>query len=155
MTFRILALPDDAFAPLSALTDEDLHRRGGRRIVADTRPGFPCRVSLEDAAIGERLLLLPYRHLDIDTPYRADGPIFVRETARQAHPAVDEVPDLLRGRLLSLRAYDAEGMMIEADAVEGRALEAAIAAMFSQTRVERLHLHYARPGCYACGVERA
>lgn len=108
-----------------------------------------------DADLGERLWLLPHRHLAVDTPYRVAGPIFVREAARQAHPAAGEVPELLRSRLLSLRAYDAEAMMIAADVTEGHALKSAIAAMFSQARVERLHLHYARAGCYACRVERA
>lgn len=155
MSFLIHALPFDAFADLSSLDDDDLRRRGVRRVVADSNPGYPCRVSLRDADIGERLWLLPYRHLDVETPYRAAGPIFVREAARQAHPAAGEVPALLRSRLLSLRAYDADGMMVAADAVEGRGLESAIAALFANTGVAHLHVHYAKPGCYACRVVRA
>lgn len=155
MSFLIHALPFDAFAGLSSLDDDDLRRRGVRRVVADSNPGYPCRVSLKDAEIGERLWLLPYRHLDVETPYRAAGPIFVREAARQAHPAAGEVPALLRSRLLSLRAYDADGMMVAADAVEGRGLESAIAASFAKTGVAYLHVHYAKPGCYACRVVRA
>ena len=101
------------------------------------------------------MLLLPYLHHDVDTPYRASGPIYVREDAVQAQPAVDEVPALLRARLLSLRGYDARGMMAWADVVPGSDIESGIAALFALERVAYLHLHYAKPGCYACRVERA
>lgn len=155
MNFRIHALPAEPFAPLFALSDAELHERGIRRIVADDRPVYPCRVSLQDAAQGERLLLLPHEHHPAHTPYRASGPVYVREAAVRAQPDRDEVPDLLRTRLLSLRAYDVRGMMVWADVVEGAQIEAGIAQLFAIQRVAYLHIHYAKPGCYACRVERA
>ena len=155
MTFQIRALPIESFAADFFHTDDALRARGIRRVVADSRPVYPCRVSLQDAVEGERLLLLPFLHHDVDTPYRASGPIYVREDAVQAQPAVDEVPALLRARLLSLRAYDARGMMAWAEVVPGNGIEAGIAALFALERVAYLHLHYAKPGCYACRVERA
>ena len=155
MTFRIHALPAEPFEADFQLDDATLRARGIRRIVADGKPHYPCRVSLQDAVEGERLLLLPFLHHDVDTPYRASGPIYVREAAVQAQPAVDEVPLLLRARLLSLRAYDARGMMAWADVVPGSDIESGIAALFALERVAYLHVHYAKPGCYACRVERA
>jgi Protein of unknown function (DUF1203) len=155
MTFRIHALPIEPFAADFDLPDDALRTRGIRRVVADGRPMYPCRVSLQDASAGERLLLLPYLHHDVDTPYRASGPIYVRKAATRAMPDVGEVPALLRSRLLSLRAYDARGMMAWADVVPGSELEAGIAESFANERVAYLHLHYAKPGCYACCVERA
>lgn len=155
MTFRIHALPVTPFAADFAADDHALRTRAIRRIVADGKPHYPCRVSLQDAVEGERLLLLPYLHHDVDTPYRASGPIYVREDAVQAQPAVDEVPALLRTRLLSLRGYDARGMMVSADVVPGSDIESGIAALFAIERVAYLHLHYAKPGCYACRVVRA
>ena len=155
MNFRIHALPVEPFAADFPLADEALRERGIRRVIADDRPAYPCRVSLQDAVGGERLLLLPYLHHDVDSPYRASGPIYVREDAVQAQPAVDEVPALLRARLLSLRGYDARGMMAWADVVPGSDIESGIAALFAIERVAYLHLHYAKPGCYACRVERA
>lgn len=154
MSFQIHALPAEPFAPLFALSDDELHARGIRRVVADGRPVYPCRVSLQDATAGERLLLLPHEHHGVDTPYRASGPVYVREAATQAQPEIDEIPALLRTRLLSLRAYDARGMMVWADAVEGAGVEAAIAQLLAIERVAYLHVHYAKPGCYACRVER-
>ena len=155
MSFQVSALPMDEFAPLFALDDAELEARGGRRYLADSIPGFPCRVSLEDAALGESLVLIPFTHQPADSPYRASGPIFVREDARQASPRPGEVPELLRLRLLSVRAYDSNSLMLDADVVDGKALEPAIERLFSDPRIAYLHVHFARPGCYACRVDRA
>jgi hypothetical protein len=154
-SFRIHALPAETFAPLFALSETELRERGIRRVVADGRPVYPCRVSLEDAGGGDTLLLLPHEHHPVDTPYRASGPIYVREAATRAAPEVGAVPELLRGRLISLRGYDARGMMVWADVRPGTELEAGIAELFAMERIDYLHLHYAKPGCYACRVVRA
>jgi Protein of unknown function (DUF1203) len=155
MAFQMHALSADDFAPLFALSDAILRERDIRRVVADATHGYPCRVSLTDAREGERLLLLPYAHHEVDTPYRASGPIYVREQATRSQPDVGEVPELLRSRLLSLRAYDARGMMVWADVVPGAEVEAGVASLFALERTAYLHIHYAKPGCYACRVERA
>src|SRR5947209_4110920 len=147
--FRITALPSEPFLPLFALDDVDLARHGARRSVADAKPGYPCRVSLVDAEPGERVLLLPYRFHDVASPYQASGPIYVRESAHQALPDVNEVPDAVRRRLLSVRAYDAAGFMLDAEVAEGRDLEAQVERFFADDRVAYLHLHNARPGCYS------
>jgi hypothetical protein len=112
-------------------------------------------VSLVDAAPGEPVLLVPFTHHDAESPYRASGPIFVREDACQASPGVDEVPELLRLRLLSVRAYDANALMVGADVVDGRELEAVIGRLFGDAQVTHLHVHFARPGCFACRIDRA
>lgn len=153
--FRFVPLPLAPFAPLFALSDADLAARGARRLIADCRPGYPCRVSLVDALPGERVLLLPHVHHDVTGPYRASGPIFVREFAVPAQPAIGEIPDAIRLRQLSLRAYDADGWMQAADVCKGADAALAIERLFEDTRIVYLHLHNAKPGCYACRVERA
>ena len=155
MGFRISALPREAFAPLFALDDAQLRARGAKRHIADAHPGFPCRVSLQDAAIGERVVLVPFAHQPADSPYRASGPVFVRESALQASIEANQVPEPLRLRLLSVRGYDGDALMVQADVVEGRELEAAIERVFEDPRVQYLHVHFARPGCYACRIDRA
>lgn len=154
MSFVIRGLAADAFRPLFALDDEALATRGMRRVVADADFGYPCRVSLSDAKAGERLLLLPYLHHDVAGPYRASGPIYVREAAQVPVVLRDEVPTALARRLLSLRAYDGEGVMRGAEVVEGHALPSAIEHMLADSRVDCLHVHNARPGCFAARVER-
>ncbi|BDU15111.1 DUF1203 domain-containing protein [Lysobacter auxotrophicus] len=152
--FRIHALPSAQFQPLFTLSDGELAARDIRRVVADEPGSFPCRVSLRDAGPGERLLLLPFEHHPVPTPYRASGAIFVRENASEAMPAVDEVPEQLRRRLLSVRAYG-DGMMRIADVVDGTELSALVERFFARADVDTLHVHFARYGCYACRVTRA
>ena len=152
--FQISALHRDDFEDFFRLDDEELAVRGAKRYVANKTPGFPCRVSLEDAAPGERVILLPYAHQPAHSPYRAFGPIFVRESAQTASCAPNTVPPLLRSRMLSVRAYDSRDLMIDAAVVDGRELEGSLMRVFGNERVRYIHLHYAGPGCYACRVDR-
>jgi hypothetical protein len=151
--FRIHALSAASFAPLFDLSDEALAERDIVRVTADSPNAYPCRVSLRDADVGERLLLMPFQHHDVATPYRATGAIYVRERAVDATPAADEVPDQLRRRLLSVRAYG-DGMMRVADVVDGKDIESLIARFFERDDVDYLHVHFAKYGCYACRVTR-
>lgn len=155
MSFRITGLPAALFRPLYGLSDAALLARGVRRCVADRKPGFPDRIELRDAEPGETLLLLNYMHQPAANPYRASHAIFVREGAECTWDRIDEVPALLRSRLLSVRAFDADDLMIDADVVDGAALETLIERSFADRRAAYLHLHYARRGCYAARVERA
>ena len=153
MSFRFKGLHAEQFSTLAALSDAELEARGFRRMIADEKPGFPCRVSLEDAEPGERVLLVNYEHQPAHSPYRAKGPIFVREKAARAYDA-GAVPPVLRSRLLSLRAYDAAGMIVEADVVEGTAVEILLDRLFARPDTAYVHIHYAKRGCFAALVER-
>ena len=154
MAFRISALSVDEFSNLFALDDEALLRQGIQRMLVDNKPGYPCRVSLKDAEVGETVLLMNYEHQPERTPYRSSHAIFVREWADQSVPARNEVPEMLRLRLLSVRAFDQAGMMVEADVVEGEQLESMIERMLANDSIDYLHIHNARLGCYAARVER-
>jgi hypothetical protein len=155
MSFRIEALPRERFAHLFGMSEAELAARGVRRVIVDRAPGFPCRVSLQDAAAGEPVLLMNFEHHSAATPYRASHAIYVREHALTAQPAADEIPEQLTRRLLSVRAYDAEGMMREAEVVPGSELAPLIERLFADPATAYLHLHNAKPGCYAARVERA
>ena len=154
-SFRLVGLDHAPFHPLFALSDDELVRFGAERCVATASHGFPCRVSLEDAAIGEELLLLPFEHQPAASPYRASGPIFVRRGARQRVLTVNEVPEYVASRLISVRAYDARHRMVDATVHEGALVHAEIERMFSDTSVAYAHLHNAKRGCFSCRVERA
>jgi hypothetical protein len=155
MSFQISGLPGAPFAPLFSLADAELARRNIVRRTADSSPGFPCRVSLVDAEPGETLLLLNFEHLAVATPYRSRHAIYVREYAEDARVAVDVVPEVLRRRLLSLRAFDGQGMLLDADIVDGREIEGLIERMFELREAQYVHVHNAKPGCYAARVDRA
>lgn len=155
MSFRILGLSPEPFLHLYGLPDAALAAHGARRVVADAAPGFPDRVEMRDAAPGESLLLVNHVHHDVANAYRASHAIFVREGATLRYDAVDAVPDVLRPRVISLRAFDANGLMTDADLVDGRELEHTIGRMLGDERVAYLHAHYAKRGCYAGRIERA
>ena len=104
MTFQISALDHHRFAMLFALSDRELAANMAVRQIATTKPGFPCRVSLADAEVGEELILVNYEHQPSASPYRAAHAVFVRKGVEQAQPAVNEVPELFKNRVLSLRA---------------------------------------------------
>jgi len=155
MNFQLHALPAEQFQHLLGRTDEELATLGVRRVVVDEKPGFPCRVSLRDAEVGEVVYSFSYVHHDVDSPYRSAGPIFVREGAATARPEPNEIPAMFRHRLLSVRGYDDAALMIAADVVQGDAVEKTIRRFLEDPKVSYVHIHNAQPGCFDCRVDRA
>lgn len=156
MGFRFTGLPLEPFKAIFNLSDEELLARGMRRYVADSKPGFPCRVTLEDAEIGEKVILLSYTHQPTDhSPYRAGGPIFVRQNAKISYRYESEIPPVLTSRLLSLRGYDKDDLIVEAEVVEGQNIDTELPKFFANHDVAYTHIHFARRGCFACRVDRA
>ena len=110
---------------------------------------------MRDAEVGERLLLLNHVCQPASTPFRASHAIFVREGAEATYDRVDQVPEVMRVRLLSLRAYDTLGMMVDADVVDGGQIEGVISRLFQSPQVAYLHAHNAKRGCYSGRIDRA
>lgn len=154
-SFQLVGLPYESFASLFDLSDSALSKINMRRVVAESKPGYPCRVSLTDAEIGDELLLLPFEHQPASSPYKASGPIFVRKAAVQANIEPGVVPDYVSSRLISLRAYDQAHLMADAMVCAGHDTAAAIQKMFSIDKVAYIHLHNANRGCFSCTVNRA
>jgi hypothetical protein len=155
MSFRVRGLTPAQFAPLFGLSEADLAARGVMRMPVEETPSAPCRVTLADAAIGETVLLLSHTHQPEATPYRQQGPIFVRERDAPAFDGVDVTPPALAIRTLSLRAFDANHMMQDADLVEGAEAHGLIARFFANPAIAYIHAHYARRGCFAARIDRA
>lgn len=153
-SFQLIGLSPEPFAPLFALSEAELSRIDARRVFADSKPGFPCRVSLEDAEVGEELLLLPFEHQPAASPYRSSGPIFVRKAATQAIVKAGIIPDYVRTRLMSVRAYDAAHQMIDAAVCPGNETARVLDSMFSRGEAAYIHLHNANRGCFSCAVRR-
>src|SRR5258708_428572 len=154
MDFRIAGLPAEPFADLFALSDEALKSRGALRRIVDQRLSFPCRISLTDAEPGDEVILTHFEPHPVDTPFRSSYAIYVRR-GETTYDAVNEVPEQLRPRLLSVRAFDESGMLVDADVVDGSELEPVIERLFADERAAYLHVHFAKPGCYAARIERA
>jgi hypothetical protein len=155
MSFRITGLSAEPFRPLYGLPEAELAARGVLRYAVDAAPGFPDRIEMREARPGETVLLLNHECQPARSPYRATHAIYVREGAETRYDRTGEVPEVMRHRLLSLRAYDEAGMMLDADIVEGREIEPVIARLFDDPAVAYLHAHNARRGCYSGRIDRA
>ena len=153
MNFTVTGLPPAPFVPLYGLSDGELAKCRARRVVANGS-GFPERIEMRDAEPGETLLLVNFEHQDADTPYRSSHAVYVREGATERWSG-DYLPEVMRKRLLSLRAFSSEGSMVDADVVEGRDAEPLIERLLGDPAVAYIHAHYAKPGCYAARIDRA
>ncbi|MFN7163527.1 MAG: DUF1203 domain-containing protein [Hyphomonas sp.] len=155
MSFTITGLSPQDFSHLFGLPDEALRARNIVRRTADTKPGFPCRITLEDADPGETLLLLNHQSHAAETPYASRYAIFVRETAAEARTFRDELPPVLLNRPVALRLFDAGGMLVGADIGMNGELKAKIDAALARTEVAYIHAHNAMHGCFAAEIRRS
>ena len=156
MSYVVTGLSPEPFRHLFALSDAALAEQGVLRRTVDASPGFPCRVSLEDAEPGDTVLLMNYEHQPADSPFRARHAIYVSQGAQEARRTVDAIPGAIRRRaFISLRAFDAAGMLVDAEVAAGEALEPVIERQLALPTVAYLHAHYAAMGCYAARIDRA
>lgn len=154
MSFQIHALAGRDFEELFELSNAELKHLGALRMKADSKPGFPCRVSLQDADIGDELILTNFEHLTGRTPYQASHAIYVRKGTHWATPDRNEVPQMLSHRILSVRAFGVDHLMKEADLVEGKKLAAKLDTLFTNPAIDYVHIHNAKQGCFAAKATR-
>ena len=155
MNYRITGLDPAPFQHLFGLPDEELSRHGARRYTANADSGFPDRIEMRDARPGETLILLNHTSQDADSPYYARHAIFVREGATERFDAINTIPAVMKTRLLSIRGFSEEHMIIDADVAEGKDAEACIKRLFDNPDIAYLHVHNAKQGCFSGLVERA
>jgi len=153
-SYRVKGLDPTPYKSLFGLSDEDLASCGIVRMTV-TDPTFPCRVSLTDRAIGEKVLLLNHVSHDVAGPYRASHAIFVTEGEEEQAEYVDEVPPVFEKRILSLRGFDAHGMMAVAMLTQPGEADAGIRKLFANLEIETIHAHNATRGCFSAKIERA
>jgi len=155
MSFTITGLPVEEFQNLFALSDDKLKAQGVDRKTANTKPGYPCRITLEDAEPGERVLLLNYESHKADTPYRSSYAIYVREGAMEQAAYHDELPQVFKGRPIALRIFDEGGNLIGADLNLTGELQSKIEKAFENPEAAYIHAHNAMHGCFAAEIRRA
>jgi hypothetical protein len=153
MSFRIRGLPARPFHRYFDMAPADLKSIGAMILVADD-DRYPCRVGLRHAQVGEQVLLLNFEHQPAETPYRSRHAIFVARGSHKPWDERDRVPDVLSTRQLSVRAFDGDNMMVDAEVVEGSQVAALFEAFLAQPRVCYLQVHNAKRGCYAALVTR-
>ena len=154
MTYRITGIDPAPFRPLFGLSDDELATHGVVRMTVSEKPSFPCRVSLTDRELGESVLLVNHVSHDVANPYRASHAIFVTEASEEPAEYVDEVPPVFGPRVLSLRGFDKDGMMIEAVLTQPGEADAGIRRLLENPEIETIHAHNATRGCFAAKIER-
>ncbi|SIN98672.1 DUF1203 domain-containing protein [Vannielia litorea] len=155
MTFRITGLDPAPFRPLYGLSEAQLARHGAIRMRVTSHPGFPDRITMEDVPEGETVLLMNHCCMAKASPYRTTHAIFIREGAERAFDATGEVPQVMHSRQLSLRGFDAQGMILEAALATGDAIAPAIAQLFETPEITEIHAHNAARGCFSGRITRA
>ena len=154
MTYRITGIDPAPYRHLYGLSDEELASRGVVRMIVDEKPSFPCRASLTDRELGESMLLVNHVSHDVANPYRASHAIFVTEGAEEPAEYVDEIPPVFGPRVLSLRGFGKDGMMVEAIRTQPGEADAGIRKLFENAAIETIHAHNATRGCFSAKIER-
>ena len=155
MTYRIAGLDPTPYRPLFGLPDAELSKRGIVRMIVNEKPSFPCRVSLTDRDIGESMLLVNHVSHDVANPYRASHAIFVTEGVEEPGEYLDQVPPVFETRVLSLRGFDKDGMMVDAMLTQPGEADAGIRRLFANPKIVTIHAHNATRGCFSAKIERA
>ena len=153
MSYVVRGIDSAPYRHLFGLSDEELGEHGVVRMTVSS-PTFPCRVSLTDRAIGEKVLLINHVSHDVANPYRASHAIFITEGAEDPAEYVDQVPPVFEPRILSLRGFDSDGMMAEAMLTQPGEADAGIRKLFENPEIEMIHAHNATRGCFSAKIER-
>jgi len=149
VVYHIQGLDPAAFADSEALI-----AAGAIRMTADRPNAFPCRVTLEDVEPGANVLLLNFVSADVPTPFRASHAIYIREGAEAASHFVDAVPPFLARRTISLRGFDAAGMIRAAALATSGEADTGIRRLLEDKEIAHVDIHAAAWGCFLARAER-
>ena len=154
MTYQINGLSPRLAKPFESVNDAKLATLGAVRMVATSKPGFPCRISLTNAEVGEEIILFHHISHDVDSPYRSAYAIFIRTGLTEAAHYTDEVPPIFQDRNLGMRAFGKDAMLKTAIlSLPGNA-DKSIRELFELDEVAYIDVHNAAYGCFAARVER-
>jgi uncharacterized protein DUF1203 len=116
----------------------------------------PCRHCLGYGESGQTMLLGSYnlpRPLGV---YWTPSPIFVHAGRCTQYDRVNELPEIVRGALVSVRAYDADDQCLYelGQVSDGAEVDAPLRRALDDPRTAFVNIHTAKPGCLLCRVER-
>ncbi len=116
----------------------------------------PCRHCLRYARVGETVLLGSYHLTQPRGVYWTPSPIFLHAEDCPRYDGKTEIPEIVSGSFVSVRAYDAEDMCLYdlGQVCEGREIDAPLERALADRRTAFVNIHTAKPGCLLCRVER-
>lgn len=153
--FRCIPIATEAAERFRATGRDDQGNELRRRSVgADSR--CPCRHCLRYSQDGQVVLLGSY---DLPRPhgvYWTPSPIFVHAESCPHYEQVNHIPEIVRGALVSVRAYDAEDQCLYdlGHVAEGTEIDLPLRRALDDPRTAFVNIHTAKPGCMLCRVER-
>ncbi len=154
MTYQITGLSPDIVKSSEGATAEELSAMGAVPMIATSKPGFPCRISLEDADVGDELILFHHMSHDVNSPYRSAYAIFARSGLTVAAQFTDAVPPIFDGRPLGMRAFGSDAMLKTAKLSLPGDADRSIRQLFDVDEVAYIDVHNAGHGCFVARVER-
>jgi len=151
---RVDALAHDDLARIRARGTDDFDNPLIVTVV-DSAGGTPLRCCLREANIGERVVLIAYQPATVGGPYAEVGPVFIHAEACEGYTDAHRYPDSFRQRRQLLRAYDADGRIVDAMiAQNGDEAEGGCAAFFARPDVAYIHSRNVLYGCYMFTIRR-
>jgi hypothetical protein len=153
IAYRCIPMPTE-IAERFRQTGQDDGGNSLRLVRADS--GSPCRHCLQDAAAGDGLLLGSYHFGNPQGIYWAPSPVWVHAEPCPRFEQSDTVPEIVRNRLVSVRAYDSQDQMIYelGEVCRGTKVEAPLERALGDSRTGYVNIHTAGPGCFLCRAER-
>ncbi|GAB3020049.1 DUF1203 domain-containing protein [Bowmanella dokdonensis] len=155
MSFQFHTLDHQQFEPLYGLSEQELAKHGVLTARVDHPNSYPCRITLQLPEPGERMLLVNYWHLDVESPFRSCYAIYVREGQVSRHYQPGEIPVMFKTRRMALRAFCPQHRLkLAALVADEPELRQHIEQYLANPEVEYLHLHSATHGCYLARISR-
>jgi Protein of unknown function (DUF1203) len=153
--FRCIPMPSETAARWRATGLDDRGNPLIRRTVAPNTLA-PCRHCLRDALSGEEVLLGSYNLPGPTGVYWTPSPIWLHVKPCERYAAENHIAEIVRPRLVSVRAYDAEQMCLYdlGHAGDGESVDTALTTALDDPRTSFVNIHTAKPGCLLCRVER-
>ena len=152
-TYRCVALStDDALRYRAAAVDDFGHSI--QRVVAQKT--YPCRHCLREASGANGMLLLSHQAPEPRSVYGHPTAIFLCAQGCARFDEPDAIPDIVRNRHVSLRAFKSDGMMLydANELVQREGHDAAIRRIFECKAVAFINAHTAKAGCMLCHIVR-
>jgi hypothetical protein len=155
MAYIISGLDGNVFAHLFGKDEHYLAAHRAVRVRAETASRYPDRIALRDVPEGENAILINHVYQSAESPYFGTHAIYIHEGAITPGLYVDQIPDYLATRLLSLRAFNDQHRIMTADVTPGHEAERLILQLLDRPDTRYIHAHSARFGCYLCLIERS
>jgi len=154
ISFRCVAIRTEEAVRLRRATRDDFGHPIQR---IDLDRSYPCRHCLREASASSGMLLLSYQTPKPKSVYGQPTAIFMCVADCERFREPDAIPDIVRNRLVSFRAFRSDGLMIydANEIVEGNEHIAAVRRILARDDVAYINAHTAKAGCHLCHVERA